>query len=1242
VTPEFVYKDGVRHYSNDAQHRVYSFGPNRNIYVTAEGYRFEDNSGNWSTYGLQGRLTAYGDRNGVQVSLVYGQGDAGKPLGILDDSGQQALWYEYDAQGNLSRVRDAYGRSVGYEYTQDGKLSKITDVLGYETCYFYDETGKLSSKTDPAGDTTHIEYDEFDHVKTTWKGGGFRKDFVYGYDEARQEYYTRVTYKGGKIEETWFDAEGRRIRKDINGRTAERAVFDQRRKVLMDAAGHQTFMTYDEWHNLIEKVYPDNSRETFAYLYSPKGFVVTTKVDRQGIVINYEYDENGNLIRLAEAAGTDAERTTEFAYSESGYLLSARVLGDAGTIESITGYAYDASGNMLSMTDPEGNTTRFTHDHMGNVLTRQDPRGNTWQYEYDVKGRLISISDPAGGTTQRYYDARNNLIREIDPAGREKTFAYNLEGRLISSTDALGNTTGYDYDADGRLVRTVNPEGGVTENMYDADGRLSTTIDSAGISTSTAYDESDQSGCSNCFGAEGKRLSAMMYPTFAREYEYDSLGRKTLERDILSDTLSYTTRYEYDASGNVTVITDKEDRITRKEYDELGRLKRVIDAKGGITSFTYDDRGNLITLTDPNGNTTWFEYDRNNKVTKETRPMGQETIYAYDAAGNLIRKTDAQGQVTEHEYDNVGRVIQTGYFWAADLTAPVKTVSYTYDAVGNLLSYEDGTTSAQYVYDALNRKISETVDYGTFSLSYSYTYTPNGQKESFTGPDGIEYEYTYDAGGRIKSIGIPGQGFITYNDYTWNRPATMSLPGGTVKEYTYDPLMRYTGMRSDAPDDSAVMDYSYAHDGMDNILSKDTEHGSYAYTYDDIYQLTDAANPGTEDEAYTYDGAGNRMTSADIQGTWTYNRNNELIGYADISFEYDANGNMVKRIQGSEEMNYLYDVENRLIRVENGAGAVIAHYYYDPFGRRLWKEVSGIRTHFFYSEEGLIGEYTSLGAQIKAYGYRPNSLWTTDPLFMKQGGQIYLFHNDHLGTPQQITDMGGAVVWSARYDSFGKAELDVVSTITNNLRFPGQYYDEESGLHYNLNRNYSPDIGRYLSVDPIGLESNDYNGYRYCINNSIKMIDELGLEGVLTIYSSGYHDGSSGSGGLSGHSWLSFTPYEYNNVTTTYGTWGNNPYGLGNGLHFNLELNRDADVSRSILLTDEEEALFYVQIDRYKRMGEEAWSLTSPCSSFSSDVWNTVTRENLNPYGPYSNPSSLENSILKANDGVREFCKIRY
>jgi len=166
---------------------------------------------------------------------------------------------------------------------------------------------------------------------------------------------------------------------------------------------------------------------------------------------------------------------------------------------------------------------------------------------------------------------------------------------------------------------------------------------------------------------------------------------------------------------------------------------------------------------------------------------------------------------------------------------------------------------------------------------------------------------------------------------------------------------------------------------------------------------------------------------------------------------------------------FFYNPEDRLERVEDGSGTVIATYYYDPFGRRLWKEVGGVRTNFHYSDEGLIGEYDATGAEIKTYGYKPGSTWTTDPLFMKQGGEYYFYQNDHLGTPQKLTTINGAVVWSAKYSSFGEAEVDPSLTITNNLRFAGQYFDNETGLHYNYNRYYEPGTGRYITSDSVGL-----------------------------------------------------------------------------------------------------------------------------------------------------------------------------
>jgi len=157
---------------------------------------------------------------------------------------------------------------------------------------------------------------------------------------------------------------------------------------------------------------------------------------------------------------------------------------------------------------------------------------------------------------------------------------------------------------------------------------------------------------------------------------------------------------------------------------------------------------------------------------------------------------------------------------------------------------------------------------------------------------------------------------------------------------------------------------------------------------------------------------------------------------------------------------YTYDDENRLVQVNNGTNVIT--YTYDPFGRRIEKNVNGVITQYLYSSEGLIGEYDAGGNVIKNYGYSTTTSWGIDPLFIKQGTNVYFYHNDGSGTPQKITNSSGTVVWQATYSSFGKATVDGSSTITNNLRFPGQYFDSETGLHYNFHRFYDPEMGRYI------------------------------------------------------------------------------------------------------------------------------------------------------------------------------------
>ncbi|NJL60265.1 MAG: hypothetical protein HC887_12185, partial [Desulfobacteraceae bacterium] len=418
-----------------------------------------------------------------------------------------------------------------------------------------------------------------------------------------------------------------------------------------------------------------------------------------------------------------------------------------------------------------------------------------------------------------------------------------------------------------------------------------------------------------------------------------------------------------------------------------------------------------------------------------------------------------------------------------------------------LKTYADGKTSATYLYDNLNRKISETVNYGNFQLKYGYAYYKNGLKKNIIMPDGTSYEYTYDNANQLTGISS-----ISYSDYQWNKPKSVKLPGGVSKTYSYDSLMRLQTIAVKNPAQNVLMQYGYTYDKMDNIRTKQTEHGNYGYVYDSLYRLTSADNPGVNDEAYTYDNAGNRLTANGISGNWTYNANNELRAFGNSTFDYDRNGNMSQKSDGSQAFTYIYDVENRLVRVEKKSdGSVVANYYYDPFGRRLWKEVSGVRTYFLYADEGLIGEYDASGAFVRTYAYKPNSMWTTDPVFMKQRSGNYFYHNDRLGTPVQMTDISGNLVWSAKYDSFGKTEIGA-SLVTNNLRLPGQYFDAETGLYYNYFRYYDPNIGRYVETDPLGFGNGLYSmvgskcstGYRYdnlyvyVSNNPLNFIDPRG------------------------------------------------------------------------------------------------------------------------------------------------------
>ena len=1077
-----IEKGGVLYEASSTGDNVFKSDIYR-IASTADGWRWFDPHGNWKTFDEHGRMSAYGTRSGVLATLLYVPGEEGKLIGIADRNGRQVIWIEYDADDHLSAVRDADGRRVSYTYT-DGQLTEISDVLGQSTHYEYDGDGRIIRKTDAAGRDTRMTYDSYGNVASVTDAKGQGHFFEYGYDEATKGTSAVTRSSSGRIQEVWFDRNEEAQKVKINGRDVETIVKDGRSLIITDEKGKRTRRQYDEWDNLTKIVYPDDSSVSIAYEHTFNRPIRIT--DTSGGVTEFAYDDQGNLIRKTEAAGSAVERVTTYTYDTDGQLLSATVEADAQTAAATTGLTYDDNGNLASITDPMGNVTLFqSYDASGNLLAMQDPRGYVWRFAYDALGRLTSRTDPLGNVTAYAYDGANNRTAIVNALLKRFEFEYDDHNNRIKAIDPYQKFIGIQYNSDNLPTQMTDQEGKRTFADYDSEGRLLSSTDGAGNQITYHYDESAATTVSS------DKPVRIDYPSFKKKLYYDIMERVVRVSDVFDDSTSYSRGFAYDKSGNLTAVTDEEGNTTTFAYDALNRLVKTTDALGGEVTRRYDARGNLIERQDPNQGITWYEYDLNNRLVKVIRPMRQETTFAYDAAGNRIAETEAAGGRTEFVYDALNRLVQEKTYSATDPDHAVKTVNFNYDKLGRVTAYDDGVTAAAYTYDDLGRKTGESVDYGAFSLSTAYTYFANGLKKSFTGPDGVTITYSYDKNNRLAAVTIPGQGQVTwgYDSAHANRPAAKLLPGGSTTAYAYDSLMHTKKITAADPGQNPVMTRDYTYSPTGNLSVKATEHGSYQYQYDNLQRLTAAVNPVSADEAYSYDALGNRLTSAATQGSWHYNANSQLTGYDHVSFTYDDNGNIISKKADGLETRYVYDAQSRLTRVENESGAAIANYGYDPFGRRLWKEVDGEKTYFAYADEGLVGEYDAAGREIKTYGWAPGSPWGTDPLFVKTGGIYYWYRNDHRGTPQKITTTSGAVVWSAVYDAFGNSQISV-ETIISHLRFSGQYFDAETGLCYNLNRYYDPATGRYLQPDRL---NQGLNLYAYVFNNPTGLIDPLGL-----------------------------------------------------------------------------------------------------------------------------------------------------
>ena len=183
--------------------------------------------------------------------------------------------------------------------------------------------------------------------------------------------------------------------------------------------------------------------------------------------------------------------------------------------------------------------------------------------------------------------------------------------------------------------------------------------------------------------------------------------------------------------------------------------------------------------------------------------------------------------------------------------------------------------------------------------------------------------------------------------------------------------------------------------------------------------------------------------------------------------------------------SFIYGENNRLKEAGIG-GSPLATYSYNGRGERV-KKLGTATTYYYYDSNGqLIAELDGSGNTVREYVYLGGQ-----PLALITAGNVYTIHTDHLGTPQIITDQSQNTVWNADYEPFGQTTI-TTETVINNLRFPGQYFDGKTGLHYNYFRDYDPETGRYVESDPIGLYGG-INTYLYAYANPIHLPDPSGL-----------------------------------------------------------------------------------------------------------------------------------------------------
>ena len=637
--------------------------------------------------------------------------------------------------------------------------------------------------------------------------------------------------------------------------------------------------------------------------------------------------------------------------------------------------------------------------------------------------------------------------------------------------------TNYSYDSAGQLVGVSYPNGLTITYTYDAAHRLTDITDALGNRIHYTLDDMGNRTNDATYNAAGNQ-------TGSHSRVFNSLNR--LYQDI--GALNQTTTYSYDNNGNVLQVTDPLNHSSQYQYDALSRLIQTTDANSGISHASYNPLDQLTRIIDPRNLATTYTKNAFGDTITQTSPDSGTTQYTYDLTGNLTSQTDARGQITRYTYDEINRVTSMTYGNITD--------RYIWDqganGIGHLTSMTDATGSTSWAYDSQGRLQQTTQTTQGLTSTTRYSYDSNGRLAALTSPSGLTVGYRYNSNGQVEDININGtpaisniryqpfgaaQSWVWGNGTTYTRSfnsdgklATFNLGSNDTRSLTYDAASRITGVTDSNPASSQ----SYAYDNLDRLSSWIAPGNDQRYQYDANGNRTGMIN-GSSSSSYNYPATSNHLAS--------------ITGANPNAYTWNASGDLLSQTG----QNYTYDARDRMVSATTGNGT--AAFGINGLGQRVYKKTGNTITLFAYDADNhLLDSYDSSTTS------QSETIWLGDiPVLQVTNNTLYFIYTDQINTPRLITNSTNTPVWRWDADPFGSLTADNhtnLDVFNFNLRFPGQFHDPETGLNYNLNRDYDATTGRYVETDPIGLAGGSFSTYAYVGGNPVSYTDPMGLSDI--------------------------------------------------------------------------------------------------------------------------------------------------